>query len=118
MYVADSFNNRIQVFTAGGKFLRMFGQCGKGSGGLGEPLCIAIDASDMVYFSEGLNRRISVFTSGGLYVMSSGREGEGPGEFRYPNGLAVDNRGVVYVCDFSNDKVQPLSNVNTLLSRL
>lgn len=34
VYVADSFNNQIQVFIAEGEFLRMFGRCGRGLGEL------------------------------------------------------------------------------------
>ena len=32
VYVADTGNHHIQVFTAEGKFLRMFGRCGQGMG--------------------------------------------------------------------------------------
>ena len=52
MNVADKHNHRIQVFTGEGKFLRMFGRCGRGSGELGRPMGVAIDARDMVYVSE------------------------------------------------------------------
>ena len=116
MYVVDTYNHRIQVFTAYGKFLRMFGKpdtyenrfqfftadfgttssCGK----LKDPFDIAIDSSDIVYVSEFHNHRVSVFTSKGQF-MSSFRVG-----FEWPYGLAVDDSGVVYVCDGINDRIQ------------
>ena len=100
VYATDMQNHRIQVFSAGGKFLRMFGK-----GKLNQPLGIAIDARDMVYVSDG-NYHVSVFTSGGEFVTSLGREGMGEGKFNYPLGVAIDSCGVVYVCDFSNGCVQ------------
>ena len=103
VYVADSDNNRIQVFTAEGKFLRMFGRRGQG---MDRPIGVAIDTSDMVYVSENRNHRVSIFTSDGQFVSSFGCNGNGPGEFVWPRGLAVDNCGVVYVCDGGNHRVQ------------
>ena len=100
VYVADSKNHRIQVFTAMGEFLRMFGSYGQGRGELGSPVSVAIDTSDMVYVSELYNHRVSVFTSEGQFVAF------GPGKFVKPCGLAVDDCGVVYVCDNGNERVQ------------
>ena len=92
VYVADTANHRVQVFTAEGTFLRMFGSHGEGKGELDWPLHIALDPSnEHVYVSEGNNYRISVFSHDGHFVTSFGVG------FR-PYGLAVDNSGVVYVC--------------------
>ena len=106
VYVDDSWNNRIQVFTATGKFLRMFGRHGEGRGELHCPVGVAIDTSDMVHVSEYGNDCVSIFTSDGQFVTSFGRKGNGPGEFDKPRGLAVDDCGVVYVCDGGNMRVQ------------
>ena len=62
VYVADCWNDRIQVFTAVGKFLRMFGRHGEGRGELGYPIGVAIDTSDMVYVSEYGNHRVSIYS--------------------------------------------------------
>ncbi len=70
VYVADSGNNRIQVFMAEGKFLRMFGRKGAGRGELYFPCEVAVDASGLVYVSEYLDHHVSVFTSEGRFVAS------------------------------------------------
>ena len=106
VYVVDSGNYRIQVFTAEGEFLRMFGERGYDIGSLGYPWGIAIDTDDMVYVSEHGNSRVSVFTSEGHFLKSFGEKGEEPGEFRNPCGIAVDSSGMVYVCDCYNDRIQ------------
>ena len=57
--MADCGNHCIQVFTAEGKFLRMFGRRGEGRG---MPFGVAIDSSDRVYVSDYLDDLVSVFT--------------------------------------------------------
>lgn len=92
VYVTDNRNNRIQIFTAKGKFVRMLGQ------GRAAPTCIAIDSDNLVYVSDE-SGHVSVFTSEGQLLKEFGKKGEGPGEFKGLRGLAVDSTGVVYVCD-------------------
>ena len=106
VYVTDSSNHRIQVFTASGKFLRIFGRYGEGRGELNCPAGIRVDTNDIVYVSEVANGRVSVFTCEGQFITSFGRKGKVLGEFDRPVGLAVDNYGVVYVCDFFNNRIQ------------
>ena len=104
VYVADCGNNRVQVFTAKGKFLRLIGK----SGELHWPVGVAVDEfSVLVYVSERYNHRISVFNgSDGELVTSFGGRGRGLGEFQEPIGLALDDSGVLYVCDSGNKRIQ------------
>ena len=106
VYVADSGNHRIQVFTARGRLLRVFGRRGNAQGELGGPIGVSIDTQGLVYVSEKDNHRVSVFTSEGQFVTSFGRKGKGAGQFNEPLRLAVDLGGVVYVCDRFNKRVQ------------
>ncbi len=104
VYVVDTDNHRIQVFTAEGKFLRMFGRVGGGRGELADPISITIYTSDRVYVGD-FNHHISVFTSNGHFITSFGQKGKRPGEFDSSFGLAVDASGVVYVCDTENHRI-------------
>ena len=106
VYIADSGNNRIQVYTASGKFLRKLGRCGKGKGELHWPVSVALDSRGMVLVSESGNHRISIFTTEGRFVKSFGWRGTKVGEFNYPRWLAVDDYDVLCVCDRDNDRVQ------------
>ena len=96
--MTDRNNYCIQVFTAEGKFLMMFGRFGQGKGELNNPISIAVH-DGLLYVGEGWNDRVSVFTLEGRFVTSFGSEGAGPGQFDWPCGLAVDSNGVAYVCD-------------------
>ena len=106
VYVADSRNHRIQVFTANGKFLRKFGCRGKGEGELDFPVGVAVDSRGKIFIGERENHRISVFTTKGEFVKSCGQCGRRPGEFDHPRWLAVDDCGVLCVCDNGNGRVQ------------
>ena len=72
--MADRNNHRIQVFTAEGKFLRMFGRRGQGKGELDWPISIAVH-DGLLYVGEGVNGRVSVFTLEGQFVTSFGSKG-------------------------------------------
>ena len=105
LYVADTNNHRIQVFTAEGQYLRMFGQ-DRRDGELSSPIGIAIDSGDILYVTEENICRVSVFTCEGSFLMSFGTEGRGPKQFKYPRGIAVSKDGVIYVSDSGNNRLQ------------
>ena len=91
MYVADSSNCCIQVFTAEGTFLRKFGQHGQGDGQLNFPSSVAIDSENTVYVTE--------------FLASFGTEGNKPGQFKHPYGMTVDNSGMIYVSELRNQRI-------------
>ena len=110
MYVTDTSNHRIQVFTADGVYLRQFGskgeEEGEGVGELNQPASIAIDSSNTVYIGECGNNRVSIFSTDGKFIESFGRGGKGPVEFSSPYGLAVDKNGTLYVSDWWKNRIQ------------
>jgi hypothetical protein len=64
VYVADTANNRIQVFSSNGTFISKWGGYGSGNGTLRFPTDIAVDSSSgNVYVADTANNRISAFTS-------------------------------------------------------
>ena len=103
VYIADCSNHRVQVFTAEGKFLGIFGEPGKEKGQLFCPYCLALDDwSNQLYISELGAHRVSIFNAIGMYDTSVGTE---QGKMLSPRGLCVDC-GVMYVCDSGNNCVQ------------
>ena len=106
VYVSDTDNHRIQVFTPDGCYLRQFGKEGSGPGELNGPIGICIDSADIVYVGELHNQRISVLTTDGEWIKCFGCEGSGPGQFDGVFGMTVDHSGVLYVSDYGNKRVQ------------
>jgi len=108
VYVADTWNHRLQKFTADGQFLTMWGFFGQGETpfALWGPRDIAIDANGMVYVTDTGNKRVVVFDPQGGYITQFGTVGYDPGQFDEPTGLTVDPDGLVYVADTWNQRVQ------------
>jgi len=108
LYVADSCNHRVQVFTSDGKFIREFGKPGTGPGELSYPYDIKIDAVGNIFVCEFGNSRIQVFDDTGRSVEIIGGAGGGPGQFNNPWAIALDSHGNLYVADALNHRVQKL----------
>ncbi|MCX6927851.1 MAG: 6-bladed beta-propeller [Verrucomicrobia bacterium] len=108
LYVADSCNHRIQVFSTDGKFIRAYGKAGKGKGELGYPYDICVDAAGRQYVCEFGNSRIQVFDANDQPLEIIGGPGLAPGQFNNPWGVALDSAGNLYVADSQNHRVQKL----------
>ena len=123
VYVADTLNSRIQVFTAAGVFLRQVGTTGGGTGEgeLNQPAAVAQDAAGDIYVADTQNHRIQVFTANGVYRWLWGGWGVGEGQFKEPYGLAIGNGNAdrsdpqVYVADKNNSRIQVFSRMGTFL---
>ncbi|MFN3407998.1 MAG: 6-bladed beta-propeller [Limisphaerales bacterium] len=108
LYVADSCNHRVQVFTSDGQFVREFGKPGSGPGQLSYPYDVKVDAAGHVFVCEFGNSRIQVFDGEGRSLEIIGGAGGAPGRFNNPWGIALDSRGNLYVADALNHRVQKL----------
>jgi ABC-type Fe3+ transport system permease subunit/sugar lactone lactonase YvrE len=108
IYVADSCNHRIQVFSSDGKLLRAYGKAGTGLGQLSYPYDISVDAAGRQYVCEFGNSRIQVFDANDQPIEVIGGPGAAPGQFNNPWGVALDSAGNLYVADSQNHRVQKL----------
>jgi predicted membrane-bound mannosyltransferase/sugar lactone lactonase YvrE len=113
VYVADTWNYRIQKFTADGKFVTMWGYFGQASDSpeaFYGPRGLAVDAQGRVFVADTGNKRIVVFGPNGDYVTQFGSPGLGLGELDEPVAIALDSAGNVYVTDTWNQRVQVFSS--------
>jgi len=108
LYVADSCNHRIQVFTREGKFIRAYGKAGTGKGELSYPYDICVDKAGRQYVCEFGNSRIQIFDANDQPLEIIGGPGGEPGMFSNPWGVALDSAGNLYVADSQNHRVQKL----------
>jgi uncharacterized protein (TIGR03663 family) len=65
IYVVDTGNERVQVFSLDGTFRRAWGGYGSEPGQFIEPVGIAIGPDDRIYVADSGNARISVFATSG-----------------------------------------------------
>lgn len=68
IYVADLHNFRIQIFNAGGRYIRTIGRKGQGPAEFGHPSRIALDnVKEEIYVIDGY-RRVKRFNKKGEYI--------------------------------------------------
>jgi sugar lactone lactonase YvrE len=92
VYVADTGNNRIQVFTASGRFVRKWGTLGNGPTQLQAPSDIDVAPDGTVWVSDEANGRLQAFSgSGSLKTSVPVASGE------LARGIAVAGDGSVLV---------------------
>jgi DNA-binding beta-propeller fold protein YncE len=108
VYVADTWNHRVQRFTSSGEFLSMVGTFGQAESltAFWGPRGIAVDRRGRVFVADTGNKRIVVFDARGQALTAMGEVGFGPGQLDEPVGVAVDGSGEVYVADTWNQRIQ------------
>lgn len=99
LYVSDTWNNRIQIFDADGKFIRAFGKAGDGPGYFARPKGIAVDSDGHIWVADAVQNRVQVFTPEGQLLIHMGGHGMLPGQFRTLAGLAIDKNNRVFTTE-------------------
>jgi len=135
LYIADTYNYRIRMVSAGGVIATVAGNGAYGYAGDGlaatsaafrYPFSVAVDASGNVYVADLGNYRIRKFTPGGAIGTvagngASGFSGDGGpaigAQVANPEGVAVDASGNLFIADQGNArirKVTPAGLISTL----
>ncbi|MEX2162389.1 MAG: flippase activity-associated protein Agl23 [Anaerolineales bacterium] len=118
VYVADTWNYRIQKFTASGAFVTMWGTTEQ-TGALYGPRDILVANDGNVIVTDTGNKRIIIYDANGNYVSQIGGSGFELGQFEEPVGLALDREAnLLFVADAWNLRVQVLSYQDGLLNPL
>lgn len=99
VYVTDTGNKRIQMFTAQGEHLASWGGGGVIPGRFEEPVGLARDAQGNIYVADTWNRRIQKFSPSFEPIAEWPVDAwDGESIFNKPY-LAVDEQGRVFVSD-------------------
>lgn len=112
LYVADTYNNRIEIFDADGQFVSTFGKAGDGPGYFARPKGIAIDGDGHVWVADGMQDRVQVFTKDGQLLISLGGHGLLPGQFQGLTGIAIDKQNRVFTSEIYPGRLQQFQYVN------
>ncbi|MDZ4159279.1 MAG: NHL repeat-containing protein, partial [Anaerolineaceae bacterium] len=118
VYVADTWNYRIQKFNANGEFVTMWGFLGTAESGnaFWGPRDVAVDSQGRVYVSDTGNKRMAIFNPSGEYITQFGSAGVELGQFDEPVGIAIDLLDNLFVVDTWNERVQGFSPTGDDLS--
>jgi streptogramin lyase len=124
VYVTDTGNNTIRMFSPGGVVTTLAGRAGSSGSADGVksvlfnmPAGVAVDTNGNLYVADTYNETIRKITLGGVVTTlagSAGSSGSGDGtgtaaRFYNPFGVAVDNNGNLYVADTYNSTIRKIA---------
>ena len=104
--VTDRYNNRVQIFSSDGTYLRSFGSKGHQEGEFDDPSGIAYLNNGNIVVADTFNNRLQIFTEQGEYLTQIGGEGNVDHQFNYPWGVSVDSDGNIIVADSNNKLIK------------
>jgi len=102
IYVADAVNNRVQIFSDNGKFIKVL--AGE-EAGLYMPYDIDMSPDGHLFVAEYGNSRITKLSFEGEVLGHFGSPGTELNQFKTPWGIAVSDKGIIYVADTGNRRV-------------
>src|SRR3954453_12120606 len=110
LYVCDRVNNRIQVFTPEGKFIKeaFFAKNTLAAGSVWD-IAFSKDAQQkFIYLADGQNDKVYVIDRVSLQLLTSfGDGGRQPGQFFGTHSIAVDSKGHIYTTEtYEGKRVQ------------
>jgi sugar lactone lactonase YvrE len=106
IYVSDSLNFRVQVFSPDFKPLRQVGEKGDMPGYFSHPKGIAVDKDNRLFVIDSHFESVQIFDSVGKLLLFFGEEGHNPGQFWLPTGIHIDHSGRIWIADSYNQRLQ------------
>ena len=99
-------NQKVQIFSSDGTYLRSFGRDGNQEGEFIRPTGIAYLNNGNIVVADSIKNRLQIFTEQGEYLTQIGGEGNLDHQFNYPWGLSVDSDGNIIVADSNNKLIK------------
>lgn len=116
LYVADTLDHNIKMFSLDGKQVGVIGKRGAEDGEFNYPTNISIDRRNgNMIIGDTQNFRIQIFDKNGKFLSKFGKVGDKPGMFARPKGVAVDSEGHIYAADAAFQNIQIFNDTGELL---
>jgi iron(III) transport system ATP-binding protein len=116
LYVAEyGGNDRVQKFTADGKFVLAFGMFGTAPDQFQRPSGLAW-RDGRLYVADAMNNRIQVFSGEGRFLGTLAGP-DGPPPLRFPYDIAFGPDGALYVVEYDACRLTKLSPDGQVLGR-
>jgi len=105
LFVADTWNQRVQVFDGEGVFMRQWlVEAWYGDSVANKPY-LTVDGAGRVYITDPEGALVAVFGYEGDLLASFGHYGHDAGAFSLPTGIDVAASGQIYVADTNNHRI-------------
>jgi DNA-binding beta-propeller fold protein YncE len=102
IFVADTGEHNIKVYSDAGKLLQVIGQVGTQPGEFNAPTHLSF-VGGQLYVTDTFNARVQVFDSEGKYLRSVGSRGLYLGNLVRPKGVTADSTGNIYIIESFHD---------------
>ncbi len=111
IFVADTGNNRVEIFNPDGTLNYQFGKEGAKAGQFSSPQGIAVNSKGMIFVADTMNNRVQVFNQDGIYLSAIGQpdittRAEGCQYLHSPQVIAVNSQDHLYVLDADSNEVR------------
>jgi len=117
VYVTDTFNHRIQRFSATGEFQTKWGYRGRGTAeAMDYPRGVAVDPQDgSVWLNNTRSANIKHYGTDGGGLGSFGSQGLLPSQFFFSRGIHAGDDGLLYVADSGNLRIKVITKTGSLV---
>ncbi|MDX8381499.1 MAG: tetratricopeptide repeat protein, partial [Ghiorsea sp.] len=97
VYIADTGNKRVQVFSRNGLFQKAIGNTKQPNLEMEEPSAIAVDKRGIVYVADFELHQVFTFNAKGEFKYSIGEPEDNPKAFEDIYDIMVDNEDTLYI---------------------
>ena len=104
IFIADTYNHRIQVLNSDLTYSHNFGKRGSSSEQFNCPWDVTFDNERYLYVADSNNHCIKKFTSTGQYISTFSSRGSRPGQIKDPTYIIIDNN-LLYVSEWGNNRI-------------
>ena len=104
IFIADTWNHRIQVLNNDLTYSHSFGKYGSSPEQLYHPWDVTFDNEGYLYVADFCDHCIKKFTSTGQHISTFSSRGSNPGQIKHPISIIIDNN-VLYVSEFGNSRI-------------
>ena len=104
IFIADTFNHRIQVLNKDLNYSHSFGKKGSSPEQFNYPWDVTFDNEGYLFVAEHGNNCIKKFTSTGQYISTFSSCGSNPGQITKPSSIIID-KNLLYVSEWGNNRI-------------
>ena len=114
VFVADTGNDRVDVFDRTGALLRSFGTSGRATGQFDQPLGVGADAAGFRAVADAVNGRLQLLAPDGSIATAWGSPAPGPTVLPRAVAVVFDAAGNAYVLDQRRARIVVFSRASGL----
>jgi DNA-binding beta-propeller fold protein YncE len=117
VWVTDTFNHRIQRFSATGQYQASWGYRGRGTGAaMDYPRGVSVDPVDQtVWMNNTRSANIKHYRPDGTFLGQFGTQGQADDQFFYSRGILAGSNGRLYIPDSGNQRLKVVSRTGALI---